>query len=115
MLIDSAVAAAARETERVQASQALAALTAALMSTADTLVTAVSAIFLNDIYRPYIKRNATDRHYLVVARFTSLTTCVLGMLLVPIYLLSDTIYGAHGMFTAAVTPPIVVAIQPSPR
>ncbi len=56
----------------------LAALTAALMSTADTLITAVSAIFVNDVYRPYIHANADDRHYLVVARFSSVTTCLLG-------------------------------------
>jgi SSS family solute:Na+ symporter len=88
----------------------LAALTAALMSTADTLITAVSAIFVNDIYRPYVHRNAKDRHYLVVARFSSVTACLLGIALVPVFMMSKSIYNAHAMFTAAVTPPIVVAI-----
>jgi SSS family solute:Na+ symporter len=88
----------------------LAALTAALMSTADTLITAVSAIFVNDVYRPYIHRNAKDRHYLVVARFSSVTTCLLGIALVPVFMMSKSIYNAHAMFTAAVTPPIVIAI-----
>lgn len=88
----------------------LAALTAALMSTADTLITAVSAIFVNDVYRPYIHKNAEDRHYLVVARFSSVTTCLFGIALVPVFMLSKSIYNAHAMFTAAVTPPIVVAI-----
>ena len=87
----------------------LAALTAALMSTADSLINAVSAIFVNDIWRPYIKPNADDKHYLRVARISSLCAAGMGLALVPVFM-RDTIYGAHGMFTAAVTPPIVTAI-----
>jgi len=87
----------------------LAALTAALMSTADSLINAVSAIFVNDIWRPYIKPNRDDKHYLRVARITSLGAAALGLALVPIFM-KDTIYGAHSMFTAAVTPPVLVAI-----
>jgi SSS family solute:Na+ symporter len=87
----------------------LAALTAALMSTADSLINAVSAIFVNDIWRPYIKPNAEDKHYLLVARITSLGAAGMGLALVPIFM-EKTIYSAHGMFTAAVTPPVVIAI-----
>jgi len=87
----------------------LAALTAALMSTADSLINAVSAIFVNDIWRPYIKPNRDDKHYLRVARITSLGAAGLGLALVPIFM-KDTIYGAHSMFTAAVTPPVLTAI-----
>jgi SSS family solute:Na+ symporter len=87
----------------------LAALTAALMSTADSLINAVSAIFVNDIWRPYIKPNVEDRHYLLVARITSLCAAGFGLALVPLFM-EKTIYSAHGMFTAAVTPPVVVAI-----
>ena len=87
----------------------LAALTAALMSTADSLINAVSAIFVNDIWRPYVKRDATDRHYLWVARITSLVAAGAGLSLVPVFM-KDTIYGAHSMFTAAVTPPVLTAI-----
>ncbi|MBE0536626.1 MAG: sodium/solute symporter [Phycisphaerae bacterium] len=87
----------------------LAALTAALMSTADSLINAVSAVFVNDIWKPYFKRDADDKHYLLVARITSLAAAALGLALVPIFM-KDTIYGAHGMFTAAVTPPVLVAI-----
>jgi SSS family solute:Na+ symporter len=87
----------------------LAALTAALMSTADSLINAVSAIFVNDIWRPYIKPNRDDKHYLLVARITSLAAAGMGLALVPIFM-KDTIYGAHSMFTAAVTPPVLMAI-----
>jgi SSS family solute:Na+ symporter len=87
----------------------LAALTAALMSTADSLINAVSAIFVNDIWRPYIKPGESDKHYLRVARISSLCAAGLGLSLVPIFM-KDTIYGAHSMFTAAVTPPVLMAI-----
>lgn len=87
----------------------LAALTAALMSTADSLINAVSAIFVNDIWKPYVKPNSPDKHYLRVARITSLVAAGLGLALVPIFM-QDTIYGAHSMFTAAVTPPVLMAI-----
>jgi SSS family solute:Na+ symporter len=87
----------------------LAALTAALMSTADTLINAVSAIFVNDIWRLYVKPGGSDKHFLRVARITSLCAAGLGLALVPIFM-RDTIYGAHSMFTAAVTPPVLTAI-----
>ena len=87
----------------------LAALTAALMSTADSLINAVSAIFVNDIWKPYVKPAGEDKHYLRVARITSLCAAGLGLALVPIFM-KDTIYGAHSMFTAAVTPPVLTAI-----
>jgi len=87
----------------------LAALTAALMSTADSLINAVSAIFVNDIWRPYVKPRENDKHYLFVARISSLCAAGLGLALVPIFM-KDTLYGAHSMFTAAVTPPVLIAI-----
>ena len=88
----------------------LAALLAALMSTADTLINAASAIFVNDIYRPYLMREREDRHYLRIARIASLSVAGIGLLLVPVFNLSGSIYAAHGMFTAAITPPMVAAI-----
>ncbi len=87
----------------------LAALTAALMSTADSLINAVSAIFVNDIWRPYVRPTSNDKHYLKVARIASLAAAGLGLALVPLFM-KDTIYGAHSMFTAAVTPPVLTAI-----
>jgi SSS family solute:Na+ symporter len=88
----------------------LAALTAALMSTADTLVNATSAIFVNDIWKPFIRPKDSDRSHLRVARIASLCAAGVGLALVPVFARNRSIYQAHGMFTAAVTPPIVVAI-----
>ena len=88
----------------------MAALTAALMSTVDTLVTAVSAIVVNDVYKPYIKPKATEKELLTVARISALSVMAVGLLLVPVFMMFDSIYEAHGAFTAAVTPPLVVAL-----
>lgn len=88
----------------------MAALTAALMSTLDTLITAVSAIAVNDIYRPYIRPQATERQLLSAARVSSLGVTFLGIGLVPLLMQFDSIYSAHGAMTAAVTPPLVVTL-----
>jgi len=88
----------------------MAALVAALMSTADTLVNGMSAIAINDIWRPYLLPGRSDRFYLNLARVHCLIFMGLGLSLVPIYINFATIYDAHGAFTAAVTPPLVVAL-----
>ncbi|MHC5114827.1 MAG: sodium:solute symporter family protein [Planctomycetota bacterium] len=88
----------------------LAALTAALMSTVDTLITAVAAVAVNDVYRPYVNPRATDRQLLRVARICAVAVTLLGVALVPIFAGFKTIYEAHGAMTAAVTPPLVVAL-----
>ncbi|MGD8538961.1 MAG: sodium/solute symporter [Candidatus Aminicenantes bacterium] len=88
----------------------MAALTAALMSTIDTLINAVSAVAVNDVYKPYVAPNASDQHHLRVARIISLAAAFLGIALVPIFASFKSIYVAHGSFTASITPPMVVTI-----
>ena len=88
----------------------LAALTAALMSTVDTLITAVSAVAVNDVYKPYLNPAADDRTLLRIARVCAVGVTVLGICLVPIFAQFKTIYEAHAAMTAAVSPPLVVAL-----
>ena len=88
----------------------MAALTAALMSTIDTLINAVSAVAVNDVYKPYVVKEASDRHYLRVARIVSLSAAIFGIVLVPVFASFRSIYVAHGAFTASITPPMVVTI-----
>jgi len=88
----------------------LAALTAALMSTADTLINAVSAVAINDIYRPFFRPGKSDRHYLAASRWVAIGTAAVGLSLVPVFNSFESIYVAHGTFTAAVTPPMAVAL-----
>jgi SSS family solute:Na+ symporter len=88
----------------------MAALTAALMSTVDTLITAIAAVVVNDVYRPYVRPEAQESELLWVARATSIGVTVVGIALVPVFMAFGSIYAAHGAFTAAVTPPLVVAL-----
>jgi SSS family solute:Na+ symporter len=88
----------------------MAALTAALMSTIDTLINAVSAVAVNDVYKPYVAPNASDKHHLRVARIVSFSAALLGIALVPVFASFKSIYVAHGSFTASITPPMVVTI-----
>lgn len=88
----------------------MAALIAALMSTIDTLINAVSVVTINDIYRPYIAKDRSDKHYLRAARIMSLVAGGIGIALVPVFASFKSIYVAHGAFIASVTPPMVVAI-----
>ena len=76
----------------------IAALCAALMSTADTLVNASSAIVVNDIYGPLSKKEQTDKKQLEVARYASIGIKVIAIILVPFFNSFDSIYEAHGWF-----------------
>jgi len=88
----------------------MAALTAALMSTADTLLTAVAAVFVNDVWRPYLAKRTDDRSDLRVARLVTGCTAVIALLLVPVFNTFDSIYLAHATFVAVITPPMAVAL-----
>jgi len=96
----------------------MAALTAALMSTVDTLINATSAIFVNDVYRPIksfvskkiTTKKATERRELVVARIASMGITALGVLAVIPFNRFPTVYEAHGYFHSTLTPPLVIAI-----
>ena len=96
----------------------MAALTAALMSTVDTLINATSAIFVNDVYRPIkgfiskkiSSRKDTERRELYVARLASVGITTLGVLAVIPFDSFPTVYQAHGFFHSTLTPPLVVAI-----
>ena len=88
----------------------LAALTAALMSTVDTLITAVAALTVNDVYKRHLHPEANDKQMLRVARISSVSVALLGVALVPIFMNFSSIYEAHGAFTASVTPPLVVTL-----
>ncbi len=88
----------------------IAALVAALMSTVSTYLNAISAVFVNDLYRPYLMKGRKDKHYLGAARVSSAVAVVIGLLIVPIFMNFRTLYEAHAAFISTVTPPTAVAI-----
>jgi len=96
----------------------MAALTAALMSTVDTLINATAAIYINDVYRPTKKflnskiltKKINDKKELTAARYSSVVITALGVLSVLAFKNFPTVYEAHGYFHSTLTPPLVVAI-----
>lgn len=50
---------------------------AAFMSTLSTYLNLSSAYFVNDFYRPFIKRGASDAHYIKVSRLSTLALSVI--------------------------------------
>ena len=96
----------------------MAALTAALMSTVDTLINATAAIFVNDVYRPLMKyfrkshddKKEREKAELFAARLTSIAITAAGVLSVLAFVQFPTVYEAHGYFHSTLTPPLVVAI-----
>ena len=96
----------------------MAALTAALMSTVDTLINATAAIYINDVYRPtkiflkkkVLSKKETDTKELAAARYSSIAITSLGVLSVLAFKSFPTVYEAHGYFHSTLTPPLVVAI-----
>lgn len=96
----------------------MAALTAALMSTVDTLINATAAIYINDIYRPtkkflqskIVSKKLTDKRELAAARYSSIVITALGVVSVLAFKNFPTVYEAHGYFHSTLTPPLVVAI-----
>jgi solute:Na+ symporter, SSS family len=96
----------------------MAALTAALMSTVDTLLNAIAAIYINDIHRPAKKwftnkvqsGKEEDKQELKAARIATAVFTIMGVLAVIPFSAFPTVYEAHGYFHSTLTPPLVVAI-----
>ncbi|MDX1326091.1 MAG: sodium/solute symporter, partial [Arenibacter sp.] len=61
-----------------------AAFFAGLMSSVDSLLNSTATLFTKDIYETFIKKGATDRHYLKVGQFTTLALLVIGVATSPI-------------------------------
>ncbi|MFN3695273.1 MAG: sodium:solute symporter, partial [Ignavibacterium sp.] len=96
----------------------MAALTAALMSTVDTLLNATAAVYINDIHRPVKKWlskkvqtwKEEDKQELLSARIATAIFTFLGVLTVIPFSKFPTVYEAHGYFHSTLTPPLVTAI-----
>ena len=69
----------------------IAAFAAAYMSTIATHLNWGASYVINDFYRPFVKRSASERHYVIASQ---LTTVVLMLVSIGVYFLLDTIEGA---------------------
>jgi solute:Na+ symporter, SSS family len=70
----------------------LAAVFAAAMSSLDSAMSAMSATFVTDIYRPHFHAEGSERHYLITGR---ISTAAIGVLLVAVALLVVHYYEAN--------------------
>ena len=50
----------------------------------DSILNSTATLFTKDIYEPYIKKGATDKHYLHVGKITTLILLILGVITSPI-------------------------------
>ncbi|MCS7223284.1 MAG: Na+:solute symporter [Armatimonadetes bacterium] len=57
----------------------IASLLAAFMSTIDTHINWAASYLVNDLYRPYFKRNAPTSHYVLVGRLATVLVLALGV------------------------------------
>jgi Na+/proline symporter len=96
----------------------LAALTATLLSTVDSLINAIAAVYINDVHRPlkklFKKRLAAEdveaKKELGAARLASILFTIVGILATIPFNQYPTVYEAHGYFHSTLTPPLVTAI-----
>ena len=61
-----------------------AAFFAGLMSSVDSLLNSTATLFTKDIYEPFIKKGASDQHYLKVGQITTLVLLIIGVATSPI-------------------------------
>ena len=57
-----------------------AALVAAIVSSLASMMNSISTIFTMDIYRDYIAKNRTERHYVMVGRITAFVAMVIALI-----------------------------------
>ena len=87
----------------------IAAVVAALMSTLDTFVTAVSALAVNDVWRTF-RPDRADAYYLRVARRAAIVSTLIGIVLIPVFAEFKTVYQALYALIAVTTPPLMMVI-----
>jgi solute:Na+ symporter, SSS family len=89
----------------------MAALLAALMSTVDTLINACAAIGVNDLYRRFVHKEHSEKHYLAVARWISAGATAIGLLLVWLFTtMQADLFNLHYKGIMVIIPAMVTVI-----
>ncbi len=89
----------------------MAALLAALMSTVDTLINACAAVGVNDLYRRFVRRERSEKHYLAVARWISAGATAIGLLLVWLFTtMQADLFNLHYKGIMVIIPAMVTVI-----
>jgi solute:Na+ symporter, SSS family len=87
---------------------AFAALIAAIVSSLASMINSTSTIFTLDIYKPYLKQKASEKHLVVVGRITAFCALFIASLIAPLLKNIDQAFQFIQEFTGFVSPGIVV-------
>lgn len=86
-----------------------AALLGAVVSTLDSVLNSASTIFTIDLYKPYLKPEASSRHYVRVGRLATFTFMVFGGLWAPVVSNFEGVFNYIQMIWGFLSPGIVAA------
>jgi len=83
-----------------------AAFFAGLMSSIDSMLNSTATLWTKDIYEPYIKKGAPDKHYLFVGKVVTVVILFFGIITAPVSSLFPGIYVAIQTFLSFFQGPI---------
>ena len=83
-----------------------AALLAGLMSSIDSMLNSTATLWTKDIYEKYIRKNAPDRHYLIVGRMATIVLLIFGVITSPVSQYFAGIYVAIQTFLSFFQGPV---------
>jgi SSS family solute:Na+ symporter len=83
-----------------------AALLAGLMSSIDSMLNSTATLWTKDIYEKYIRKDASDRHYLIVGRLATVGLLIFGVITSPISQYFEGIYIAIQTFLSFFQGPV---------
>ncbi|MBN2129051.1 MAG: sodium/solute symporter [Sedimentisphaerales bacterium] len=84
----------------------LAAFLAGLMSSIDSMLNSTATLWTKDIYEKFIRKDASDRHYLIVGRCATVALLVLGVVTSPVSSYFEGIYVAVQTFLSFFQGPV---------
>ena len=84
-----------------------AALTAAIVSSLASMINSTSTIFTMDIYRNYIKKDASETNLVTTGRIVGVIALILGMIIAPQLSSFDQVFQFIQDFSGYVTPAVV--------
>ena len=85
----------------------LAALTAAIISSLASMLNSTSTIFTMDIFKPYIKKDATERQLVFVGRLTAFIALIIAIAMAPILGNIPQMFQYIQQYTGLVSPGIL--------
>lgn len=84
----------------------LAAFLAGLMSSIDSMLNSTATLWTKDIYEKFIRKEASDRHYLLVGRCATVVLLALGVITSPVCQYFEGIYVAVQTFLSLFQGPV---------